>query len=71
MEPLCACDPRGRSQSLGMFANSLQKNSVVVDSFCLGNEDNEVLRAISYLSGGYKFKPESLEQAMAICEMGK
>jgi len=42
---------------------------VVVDSFCLGEEDNVDLRTISYLSGGYKFTPESLEQAMAICEM--
>jgi len=42
---------------------------VVVDSFCLGGEDNIDLRTISYLSGGYKFTPDSLEQAMAICEM--
>lgn len=41
----------------------------MVDSFCLGSEDNVDLRTISYLSGGYKFKPQSLEQAMAICEM--
>jgi hypothetical protein len=42
---------------------------VVVDAFCLGDEDNIELRTISYLSGGYKFKPLSLEEAMAICEM--
>jgi len=47
----------------------LMQNKVVVDSFCLGDEDNEDLRTISYLSGGYKFVPKSLEQAMAICEM--
>jgi hypothetical protein len=45
------------------------QNKVVVDSFCLGDEDNEDLRTVSYLSGGYKFVPKSLEQAMAICEM--
>lgn len=48
---------------------TLMQNKVVVDSFCLGDEDNEDLRTISYLSGGYKFVPKSLEQAMAICEM--
>jgi hypothetical protein len=41
----------------------------VVDSFCLGDEDNVDLRTISYLTGGYKFQPDSLAQAMAICEM--
>lgn len=40
-----------------------------VDSFYIGDEDNEDLQTISYLSGGYIFKPESFEQAMAICEM--
>lgn len=42
---------------------------MVVDAFCLGDEDNIELRTISYLSGGYKFEPRSLEEAMAICEM--
>lgn len=42
---------------------------MVLDSFCLGGADNVDLRTMSYLSGGYKFKPNSLEQAMAICEM--
>lgn len=41
----------------------------MVDSFCLGEENNEDLRTLSFLSGGYKFCPKSLEQAMAICEM--
>src|SRR5204862_1538855 len=49
--------------------STLVQNNVVVDSLCLGDEDNEELRTISYLSGGYKFVPKSLEQAMAICEM--
>jgi uncharacterized protein YegL len=45
------------------------QNNVVVDSFCVGNEDNQDLRVVSYVTGGYKFAPKSLEQAMAICEM--
>lgn len=49
--------------------NELFRNEVVVDSFCLGNEDNSELRSISYLTGGYKFVPKTLEQAMAMCEM--
>ncbi|KAE9366198.1 hypothetical protein N431DRAFT_549163 [Stipitochalara longipes BDJ] len=48
---------------------SLFQNKVVVDSFCLGYEDNIDLRTISYLSGGYKFTPQSLEQSMLLCEM--
>ena len=48
---------------------SLFQNKVVVDSFCLGHEDNIDLRTISYLSGGYKFTPQSLEQSMLLCEM--
>lgn len=47
----------------------LCRNKVLVDSFCLGDEDNADIRAVSLLSGGYKFVPKTLEQAMAICEM--
>lgn len=49
--------------------SKLQRHGVVVDSFCIGAENNEDLRTISHLTGGYKFVPKSLEQAMAICEM--
>jgi len=45
------------------------QDKVIVDSFCIGEEDNEKLRGISYPTGGYKFAPKTLEQAMAICEM--
>ena len=47
----------------------LIRAQVVMDSFCLGNDPSPELRAISYLTGGYKFLPKTLEQAMAICEM--
>jgi len=49
--------------------SKLQRNGVVVDSSCIGAENNKDLRTISHLTGGYKFVPKSLEQAMAICEM--
>ena len=51
------------------LCQALVHNETIVDSFCLGNEDNQDLRAISYLTSGYKFAPKSLEQAMSICEM--
>ena len=47
----------------------LNRRHIVVDSFCIGKEDNQALRTVSYLTGGYKFYPTSLEQAMAMCEM--
>lgn len=50
-------------------AQGIVQREIVMDSFCLGYEDNAELRTVSHLSGGYKFCPETLEQAMAICEM--
>lgn len=49
--------------------NNLVRNGVVVDSFCIGEEDNLDLQTVSYLTGGYKFVPTTLNQASAICEM--
>jgi uncharacterized protein YegL len=50
--------------------SSLFRNGIVVDSFCLGEgNENTDLKSISYLTGGYVFQPKSLEEAMAICEM--
>ncbi|KAF4633485.1 hypothetical protein G7Y89_g4628 [Cudoniella acicularis] len=68
---ICISDGRDTNskKSASEVSWGLFKNGVVVDSFSLGNEDNVDLRTLSYLSGGYKFKPQSLEQAMAICEM--
>ncbi|KAG4437405.1 hypothetical protein IFR05_007130 [Cadophora sp. M221] len=57
------------TQKAEIISMNLRQSKVVVDSFCLGDEDNVDLRTISYLTGGYKFKPDSLAQAMAICEM--
>jgi ubiquitin-protein ligase len=47
----------------------LRKDGIVLDSFCLGKQNNDELLAASYLTGGYKFHPTSLQEAMAICEM--
>lgn len=71
----CVSEPRRECAPLDLFrdcrvVNFAQKNQVVVNSFCLGDEDNQDLRVVSYLSGGYKFAPDSLEEAMGICEMG-
>ncbi|KAH7330116.1 hypothetical protein BKA65DRAFT_51346 [Rhexocercosporidium sp. MPI-PUGE-AT-0058] len=57
------------TQKAETISMNLCESKVVVDSFCLGDEDNVDLRTISYLTGGYKFQPDSLAQAMAICEM--
>ncbi|KAH6622099.1 hypothetical protein C7974DRAFT_216154 [Boeremia exigua] len=51
------------------LASQLVSRNIVVDSFCLGNENNTDLQTLSYVTGGYKFEPSSLEEAMAICEM--
>jgi ubiquitin-protein ligase len=47
----------------------IARQGIVVDSFCLGNSDDQALRRISKITGGYKFWPRSLDEAMAICEM--
>ena len=49
--------------------NLVKKEDIVVDSFCIGNDNNSELRVVSYLTGGYKFAPKTLDQAMAMCEM--
>ncbi|KAJ8116748.1 hypothetical protein OPT61_g1881 [Boeremia exigua] len=51
------------------LASQLAGCNIVVDSFCLGNTENTDLQVLSYMTGGYKFEPSSLEEAMAICEM--
>lgn len=51
------------------LTSQLVSSKIVVDSFCLGKEDNTDLQTLSYMTGGYKFEPSNLEEAMAICEM--
>lgn len=47
----------------------LVRSMIVLDSCSIGMEDNSDLRTISFLTGGYKFVPKTLEQAVAICEL--
>ncbi|KAF2996796.1 hypothetical protein E8E13_000636 [Curvularia kusanoi] len=47
----------------------LNASRIVVDSFCLGKANNKALQALSHMTGGYKLRPNSLDEAMAICEM--
>ncbi|KAF1833256.1 hypothetical protein BDW02DRAFT_599244 [Decorospora gaudefroyi] len=57
---------------LPSLSSSLIRNGVVVDFFCLGRRPDYLhtpLKAVSCLTGGYFFEPNSLEEAMAICEM--
>ncbi|KAF9695209.1 hypothetical protein EKO04_006853 [Ascochyta lentis] len=51
------------------LTSQLVQANIVVDSFCLGSANNTALQTLSYMTGGYKFEPASLEEAMAICEM--
>lgn len=62
-------DTNSKSNKASNLWKLLAVDDIVVDSFCLGTDDNSELRTVSYLTNGYKFHPTSLEQAMAICEM--
>ncbi|KAK3291654.1 uncharacterized protein B0H64DRAFT_409684 [Chaetomium fimeti] len=69
---LCISDGVDTSSKTNTGSNlwkHLADDEIVVDSFCLGQDENSDLRTVSYLTNGYKFHPRSLEQAMAICEM--
>lgn len=47
----------------------LVREKIVVDSCSIGMGDNSDLRTISFMTGGYKFVPNTLEQAVAVCEL--
>ena len=49
--------------------SQLRKEKITVDSICVGNSGNAELKAISYLLGGYAFKPMDMTTALGICEM--
>ena len=57
------------SKQVHDVCQELMHNNIVVDSFCIGDEDNVALRTLSWFTGGYKFIPESLDAAMAISEL--
>lgn len=54
-----------------MLATSIKiiSNAITVDVVMIGDETSSVLRAISWNSGGYCFKPETLTDALRLNEM--
>ena len=61
-------DNKSKHTARGL-ASDLSYGNIVVDSVCLGDAENDELKTLSYLTGGYTFEPKNLEEAMAICEM--
>lgn len=51
------------------IAWKMQTAGVAVDTISLGAEENQDLRALSWLLGCYSFHPTSLANALSICEM--
>lgn len=47
----------------------LRESNIAVDTIALGSEDNQDLRTLSHLLGCYIFRPNSLVNALAICEL--
>jgi hypothetical protein len=47
----------------------LMEDKVLLDSICLGTAKQEELKTLAWLTGGYIFCPQTMEEAMAICEM--
>jgi ubiquitin-protein ligase len=68
---LCISDGEDTKSSRDVVdaCNDIVRSGIVVDSFCLGNEDHGKLLTVSYMTGGYKFVPDTLSQAMAIAEL--
>ncbi|CBY00845.1 predicted protein [Plenodomus lingam JN3] len=52
-----------------MTTSRLIHSHIVVDSFILGNGEHGDLKTLSYLTGGLNFAPQTLEEALAICEL--
>lgn len=68
---ICLSDGSDTSsiKNVGNVCRMLMQQDIVVDSVCIGEENNSALRAVSYLTGGYKFVPHSVEEASALCEL--
>jgi uncharacterized protein YegL len=47
----------------------LRADKIVVDSVCIGEDDNKDLKALSIMLGSYCFNPQDLTTALGICEM--
>ncbi|XP_052420903.1 uncharacterized protein LOC127964667 isoform X2 [Carassius gibelio] len=51
------------------IARKLMASNIVVDAVIVGMADNTVLHGISYVTGGYCFKPENAKAALRLFEM--
>ncbi len=68
---ICLSDGTDTSslRSTDDVCRTLLRHKITVDSVCIGYQNNRALRTISYLTGGYKFVPNSVEEASALCEL--
>jgi hypothetical protein len=68
---ICLSDGEDTSSNKNVedVVRMLMQHEIVVDSVCIGDEDNSALRTASYLTGGYKFVPSTIEEASALCEL--
>ncbi|XP_073702498.1 uncharacterized protein [Garra rufa] len=75
--PACRCrilcltdgnDYRSKNNPVAVASELLNKN-IVVDAVLVGKAENTVLRGISYVTGGYCFKPENAKAALKLLEM--
>lgn len=62
-------DDTSSTRQVNDVVRLLMQNEIVVDSVCIGNEENSSLRTVSFLTGGYKFVPKTIEDASALCEL--
>ncbi|KAK6502352.1 hypothetical protein TWF506_002933 [Arthrobotrys conoides] len=59
----------GSKTQLMILQDRARKKRIVIDSFCIGKANHENLMRLSQNTGGYKFKPTSLEEAMDLGEL--
>jgi hypothetical protein len=56
-------------QQVHSLSMRLMEDKVLLDSICLGTAKQEKFKTLAWLTGGYIFCPQTMEEAMAICEM--
>ena len=50
-------------------ARTMARNGIIVDSCTIGDGNHSALLTVSHLTGGFKFVPKKLEEAVGICEL--
>jgi ubiquitin-protein ligase len=50
-------------------AHDYQDNGVILDAVCLRGSWKSNLETLSYLTGGYRFRPKTINDVMTICEL--